>query len=139
MEQAEAAASPLELINAPDLTAPLGHYSHVSIANGMAYISGQLPINHDGEPVTSSSFQDQVLQTLANLDACLASAGLHRSHLLQVRVYVTDIADWSIFDEIYSVWIGDHHPARAVAGVKELHYGAAVEVEAVALTASTSH
>lgn len=122
----------LQQINADGLIAPLGKYSHVTIANGMAFVSGQLPINTEGEPVTNASFSRQVHQTLANVDACLMSAGLTREDLVQVRVYVTEIADWKAFDEIYGHWIGAHRPARAVAGVKELHYGAAVEVEAIA-------
>jgi enamine deaminase RidA (YjgF/YER057c/UK114 family) len=75
---------------------------------------------------------------LANVDVCLASAELTRSDLVQVRVYVTEIADWKAFDDIYGEWIGTHRPARAVAGAKELHYGAAVEVEAIALVQNTT-
>lgn len=126
-------APALRQINAEGLIAPLGKYSHITVANGLAFISGQLPINSEGQPVTAEPFAAQVQQTLANIDACLASAGLTREDLVQVRVYVTEIADWKAFDDVYGEWIGTHRPARAVAGVKELHYGADVEVEAIAL------
>lgn len=126
-------APALQQINAEGLIAPLGKYSHITVASGLAFISGQLPINRKGQPVTAESFTVQVQQTLSNLDACLASVGLTREDLVQVRVYVTEIADWRTFDDIYGEWIGKHRPARAVAGVKELHYGADVEVEAIAL------
>jgi reactive intermediate/imine deaminase len=122
----------MKQINAAGLVPPLGRYSHVTIDGGIAYISGQLPIDTHGEPITTRSFSGQVKQVLANVDACLVSAGLTRGDLMQVRVYVTNIADWATFDDIYGEWIGSHRPARAVAGVKELHYGAAVEIEAVA-------
>ena len=56
-----------------------------------------------------------------------------RQHLVSVRVYVTDINQWPTFNRIYGEWIGDSRPARAVAGVAELHYGFAVEIEAIAL------
>lgn len=122
----------MKQINAEGLVSPRGKYSHVAMVGDTAYISGQLPIDAEGNPVTAGPFTAQVDQVLSNIDACLASAGLIREDLVQVRVYVTDIADWATFDGIYGEWIGKHRPARAVAGVKELHYGAAVEVEAVA-------
>jgi reactive intermediate/imine deaminase len=122
----------VRLINAPDLIEPRGHYSHVSVAGGMAYISGQLPVDADGEPLTDRPLDEQIRQTLSNLDRCLAAVASDKSRLVQVRVYVTDIAHWPGFDHIYANWIGEHRPARAVAGVKELHYGAAIEIEAVA-------
>lgn len=46
---------------------------------------------------------------------------------------MTDIGLWPEFNNIYAEWIEDYRPSRAVAGVSELHYGAAVEVEAIAL------
>jgi len=132
----ENAGRDIQLINAQGLIAPLGHYSHVSIGAGVAYISGQLPLTPEGTPISDRSFADQVAQTLANLGACLATVGLDRADLLQVRIYVTDVDNWREFDELYSAWMGDHRPARAVAGVSQLHYGAALEIEAVALLRS---
>lgn len=123
----------IKQINADGLMPPRGKYSHVTIAHGTAYISGQLPVNSEGQPVTSESFAVQAEQTLQNLDACLSSAGLHRTDLVQVRVYLTDMADWQAFDEIYGRWIGSHRPARAVAGVSALNHGAAIEMEATAV------
>ncbi|KRF09467.1 enamine deaminase RidA [Arthrobacter sp. Soil782] len=120
-------------INAAGLMPPRGKYSHVTIAHGTAYISGQLPVNSEGEPVTSESFAVQAKQTLSNLDACLASAGLERTSLVQVRVYLTDMSNWKEFDEIYGEWIGSHRPARAVAGVNALNHAAALEMEATAV------
>ena len=129
----------IKQINADGLMPPRGKYSHVTIAHGTAYISGQLPVNGEGKPVTSESFAVQVKQTLHNLDACLASAGIDRAALVQVRVYLTDMADWKAFDEIYGEWIGSHRPARAVAGVSALNHGAAIEMEATAVVDTSNH
>lgn len=122
------------LHNATGLCPPLGHYSHISIAHGFVHVSGQLPVDEHGQPQTALPFEDQVHLVLRNLDRCLATAGVGREQLVQVRVYVTNIAQWADFDAIYAQWAGEHRPARAVAGVKELHYNAAVEVEALALS-----
>ena len=74
---------------------------------------------------------------LANVDGCLKKAGVDRCSVVQVRVYVTDIKQSPLFNQIYGNWIGEHRQARAVAGVSELHYGVAVEVEALALASES--
>lgn len=126
----------IKQINADGLMPPRGKYSHIVIAHGTAYISGQLPVDSQGKPVTSESFEVQARQTLNNLDACLASAGLQRTDLVQVRVYLTDMGNWKEFDEIYGEWIGSHRPARAVAGVSALNHSAGLEMEATAVVSA---
>jgi len=127
--------APIVCVNSSDSAPPAGHYSHVCSANGLLHISGQLPVTADGKAMTGRSFEEQASQVLHNLDCCLAAAGSDRKHLVQVRVYVTDIGQWPLFNRLYAAWIGEHRPARAVAGVASLHYGLEVEVEAIALAA----
>lgn len=122
----------IALFNAAGLVAPAGNYSHVAIAGGLIFISGQLPLLADGRPLTTASFDDQARLTLNNLEACLVAAGVTKRHLVQVRVHLVRIGDWQAFDAIYTEWIGTHRPARAVIGCAALHYGVALEVEAVA-------
>lgn len=121
--------------NSLEITPPAGHYSHVCVAGNFIMISGQLPVDPQGKPLNNHCFEDQANQVLANLESCLQTAGVDKNSLVQVRIYVTDIQQWPLFNKIYAQWIGDHRPARAVAGVAELHYGVAVEVEAMALAA----
>lgn len=120
--------------NSAEMSSPAGHYSHVCVANEMVYVSGQLPLDAAGVPLVNHSFGEQAKRVLANLDSCLRTAGVSRSRLVQVRIYMTDIAHWDVFNGIYSEWIGNHRPARAVAGVSQLHFGLSIEVEAVALS-----
>lgn len=119
--------------NVGDSTPPAGHYSHVCIANGLAFVSGQLPIDKNGKALSESSFETQAEQVLRNVDACLNEVGVTRESLVQVRVFVSDMAYWPAFNKVYADWLGNHRPARAVAQSSSLHYGAAVEVEAIAL------
>ena len=119
--------------NSAQLAQPAGHYSHVCIAGGFIHISGLLPLDQAGHALSGESFQIQVEQVLANLDACLECAGVTRDSLVQVRIYLTDMSAWPQFNDLYSKWIGDHRPARAVAGVASLHFDSNVEVEALAL------
>ncbi|MBB5507642.1 enamine deaminase RidA (YjgF/YER057c/UK114 family) [Paraburkholderia sp. JPY681] len=83
--------------------------------------------------MSDEPFEAQVGQVLRNVDACLNAVGTTRHRLVQVRVFVSDIKHWPAFNKLYAEWIGTHRPARAVAQSTSLHYGAAVEVEGVAL------
>lgn len=120
-------------INPDGLATPGGHYSHVSIANGLVFVSGQLPIDSTGRKLTDKPFEAQAEQVLANLASALAGAGSDITKLVQVRVYLVDIEYWPTFNEIYARWAGEARPARAVVPVPALHFGLKIEVEAVAL------
>ncbi|WP_233802865.1 RidA family protein [Paraburkholderia sp. HP33-1] len=119
--------------NPAALAQPGGHYSHVAVANGFVFVSGQLPINAQGEKLADASFDAQAEQVLANVKAALESVGSSVAQLVQVRVYVVDVEHWASFNQIYARWAGDAKPARAVVPVPQLHYGFKIEVEAVAV------
>ena len=118
-------------VNPSNMAPPGGHYSHASIANGLVFISGQLPITPSGELLNQLSFEEQVKQTLFNVKSALEAAGSSVAQLVQVRVYITSISNWPSFNQIYKEWAGPSLPARAVVPVPELHYGFSIEVEAV--------
>lgn len=120
--------------NPATMAAPGGHYSHAVTGGGMVFVSGQLPIAPDGTKLADAPFATQARQVLDNVAAALTGAGSGIDKLLQVRVYVTDIAAWPEFNAIYAQWAGAARPARAVVPVPQLHYGFKIEVEAVALS-----
>jgi len=126
-------ASDIVLTNPDTMAASGGHYSHAVKANGFVFVAGQLPIARDGAKLTDAPFEQQAQQTLDNIAAALKAAGSAIDRLVQVRIYVTDIALWPTFNAIYATWIGTSRPARAVVPVPQLHYGFKIEVEAVAL------
>lgn len=119
--------------NPAQMAKPGGHYSHGVAANGMLFISGQLPIDANGNKIADQPFDVQAKQTLANIQAVLSAHNLTVGNLVQVRVYVTDIDHWPAFNQIYAAWAGDAKPARTVVPVPRLHYGFLLEVDAVAV------
>lgn len=120
-------------INPVTMAAPGGHYSHALVADGLVFISGQLPIASNGTKLNDAPFEQQAQQVLENVGLALKGAGSSIDKLVQVRVYVTDIESWPAFNSIYAAWAGEVRPARAVVPVPELHYGFKIEVEAVAI------
>ncbi|MFM0241561.1 RidA family protein [Paraburkholderia phytofirmans] len=119
--------------NPATLSQPGGHYSHVAVANGFVFVSGQLPITAQGDKLSEASFEVQAEQVLANVQAALERAGSGVAQLVQVRVYIVDVEHWMSFNQIYARWAGEARPARAVVPVPQLHYGFKIEVEATAL------
>jgi 2-iminobutanoate/2-iminopropanoate deaminase len=120
--------------NPSTMAAPGGHYSHAAAGGGLVFVSGQLPIAPDGTKLIQAPFAEQARQALDNVANALAAGGSNVENLLQVRVYVTDLADWPEFNAIYAQWAGTTaRPARAVVPVPQLHYGFKIEVEAVGL------
>ncbi|MFM0225672.1 RidA family protein [Paraburkholderia dipogonis] len=119
--------------NPATLSQPGGHYSHVAVANGFVFVSGQLPITAQGDKLSEASFEVQAEQVLANVQAALESAGSSVAQLVQVRVDIVDVENWMSFNQIYARWAGEPRPARAVVPVPQLHYGFKIEVEATAL------
>lgn len=118
-------------LNPPTVAPPGGHYSHASIAGGLVFISGQLPITPAGEKLADASFEQQARQVLANVRAILEAAGSGVDRLVQVRVYLDTVDNWPAFNAVYAEWAGDARPARAVVPTGPLHFGLKVEVEAV--------
>ncbi len=123
----------IQSINPSANAKPGGHYSHGTVAQGMVYVSGQLPITPSGEKLSDASFADQTRQVLANVENVLKACGSGIEGLVQVRVYIANLENWPEFNALYAHWAGDIRPSRAVVPTGPLHYGFLVEVEAVAV------
>jgi reactive intermediate/imine deaminase len=123
----------LERRNPAALPQPSGHYSHATVANGMVFIAGQLPVTAAGEKLVDAPFDEQARQVLANVEAILRDCGCGIADLVQVRVYLDSIENWPAFNAVYAQWAGEAKPARAIVPTGPLHFGLKVEVEAVAV------
>jgi 2-iminobutanoate/2-iminopropanoate deaminase len=128
----------MTFIHAPGAAPAGGHYSHAVVHNGLVYISGILPVAPTGEKLSDAPLTQQVDAVFYNLKAVLDAAGSAPDQVLQVRVYVTDIGDWSEINRLYAAFFGDHKPARAVVPVPALHYALKLELEATAIVHTTA-
>jgi 2-iminobutanoate/2-iminopropanoate deaminase len=109
-----------------------GHYTPGIISNGILFISGQLSIDPDTRKVPEGGIEVHARLALSNVDRVLKAAGLSRDHVIQCRVYMSDIDQWDIVNQVYADFFGEHKPARAVIPVGKLHFGCLVEIEAIA-------
>lgn len=130
------AGSPdVQCVNPATMATPGGHYSHVVVHAGVAYVSGQLPIALEGRLPSESSFEQQARQVLANVESALSGVHSSLDLVLRCTVYIADLADWPEFNRIYAEVFGAHRPARAVVPTGPLHFGYRVEMDAIAAVA----
>jgi 2-iminobutanoate/2-iminopropanoate deaminase len=111
---------------------PAGHYSQGVVHQGTVYVAGQLPLDPANPGAPLGDVEAQTRQTLANVEAVLTASGASLATLLQVTIYVTDLAHWPEINRIYAEILGDHRPARAVVPCGPLRHGALLEVVAIA-------
>lgn len=113
--------------------APAGHYSQAIVSGGHVFVSGQLPIRPDGQPLADEGFEAQARQAIQNMLAILQAAGGQPEHLVKVTAYIVGVANWPSFNATYASMLPDVRPARTVVPVPELHHGYLVEIDAIAV------
>ena len=107
---------------------PVGPYTPVVRAGPWLVCSGQVGVS-EGRLV-EGGLGAQLRQALANQAALLAGEGASLADVVKTTVFLTDMADYQVMNEIYVEAFGDHRPARSAVAVAALPLGALVEVEA---------
>ena len=110
----------------------VGPYSQAVGVGGTLYVSGQIPVVPEDCSVPSS-IEEQTRQSLKNVGAILAAAGMTYDNVVKTTVLLDDIADFKAMNEVYAEFFGKDKPARACYQVAALPMGVKVEIEAVAV------
>lgn len=119
----------IETKNAPP---PLGHYAQAIQYAGLIYVSGQLGRGPEMTDVEAGDIEVQTRRCFGNILTIIQSAGSSVNQLLKVNIFISDIAQWPTVNRVYSEMIGFHRPARIVVPTPVLHYGALLEIDAIA-------
>ncbi len=125
---------PFDFVTTRDAPEAIGPYSQaVECRPGrLLFLSGQIPIAPRTGTLVGGGVAEQTRQVLANLDAVLLAAGLARWNVIKTTIYLADLRDFAVVNEVYAEFFGDHRPARATVQVAGLPKGALVEIEAIA-------
>ena len=110
----------------------IGPYSQASDTGSMLFASGQIPIN----PATGEipeGIKAQAAQSLANVKAILAAAGLTTANVVKTTVFLADMADFAAMNEVYAEAFDAPYPARSAVAVRTLPKGVLVEIEVIAV------
>ncbi len=108
---------------------PLGPYSPAVRVAGMVYLSGQIPINTDGE-LEGATFEEQVQKVFYNLQQATAMSGAQIDEIVKMTVYLTDMSNMNTLNQVMADLLEDPYPARVVVGVASLPKNAQICVEA---------
>jgi len=119
------------IISTEEAPAAVGPYSQAVESEGLIFCSGQVPLTPEGDLI-SGSIAEETRQCLTNLSKVLAAAGASLVDVVKVTAFLTDMNDFSEFNDAYEEFFGDTRPARATVGVAALPKGARVEVECIA-------
>lgn len=127
-------AAPLrQAISAPDAPKAVGAYSPTIRAGNLLFVSGQIPIDPATGDLVTGDITAQTEQVMRNLAALLRAAGLGFEHVVRTGVFITDMNEFSAFNEVYSRYIVDPPPARATVQVARLPRDVKIEIDCVAM------
>ena len=121
----------MEILHTDKAPAAIGPYSQAIEAGGFVFTSGQLGIIPDTGAL-AHSLAAQTVQALENLTSVLKSAGLTLNDVVKTTCYLKNMEDFSLFNEIYAQYFGDHKPARSCLSVARLPKDGLVEIEVIA-------
>lgn len=111
---------------------PIGPYVLGREVSGICHFSGQIALDPVSGNMVQDSFQNEVDQVFLNMKNMLEDNGLTFQNVIKTTVFLTDMADFSAFNEVYAKNFSDPYPARSCVAVKALPKGARVEVEVIA-------
>ena len=122
----------IQIIHSDNAPKAVGPYSQAVISGGVLYASGQIGLVPAEGKLVADDVQSQARQVTKNLSAVLSEAGISLTDILKVNIFLTDMADFPLVNEIYAAWLGEHRPARATVAVAALPLAAKVEMDLVA-------
>jgi len=119
------------IITTDQAAAAVGPYSQAVAAGPFVFISGQIPLNRQGE-MAQGDIVVQTVQVIENLKAVLGAAGLSLADVVKTTVFLADMADFAEMNRVYAEFFPENPPARSTFQVAALPRNASVEIEAVA-------
>ena len=108
--------------------AAMGPYSQALLVGNTLYISGQLGIDPATGKLVEGGTAEQAEQALKNIMAILMEANMSMHNVVQVQVFLADIADFAAVNEVYKTFFAEPYPARAAIQAAALPAGASVEI-----------
>ena len=109
----------------------IGTYSQGSTIGDLVFTSGQIAIDPASGDLVIDNFKDEVLQVLNNLNAVLEAGGSSINHIIKLTVFIKDISNFQILNNVFSSYFNDNYPSRSVVEVSDLPLGVNLEIEAI--------
>ena len=112
--------------------AAIGPYSQAVVVDRLIFTSGQIPLDPATGCMVGESITEQTHRVCQNLEAVLAAAGATMQDVVKTTCFLSDMADFAAFNEVYASYFTEK-PARSCVAVKTLPKGVLCEIEAIAV------
>ncbi|WP_374948760.1 RidA family protein [Mucilaginibacter sp.] len=121
------------IINTNNAPAPIGPYSQAVNANGLLFVSGQIPMNPVNGEIVNTGITDEAVQVMENLKAILTEAGSSFDQIIKTTLFLTDMQTFNQVNEVYGSYFTANFPARETVQVSALPKNVNVEISVIAL------
>lgn len=122
-----------EIISTDKAPGAIGPYSQAVKAGGMVFCSGQIPLDPVTGEFVSDDISEQTEQVLKNLGEVLAAAGTSFGNVVKTTIFLADMNDFALVNQVYGRYFSDNKPARATVQAARLPRDAKVEIDCIAL------
>ena len=123
-----------EIIKTKNAPAPIGPYNQAVKVGNTLYVSGQIPMDPATNTIVSGSIAEETKMVMKNLKAILDEAGMDFSHVVKCTIFIIDINDFAVINEVYGESFGDDAPARETVQVSRLPKDVNVEISCIAVS-----
>ncbi len=123
-----------EIISTDLAPKAIGPYSQAVKHNGLVFCSGQIPLDPATGQLIEGGIEAQTVRVLESLGAVLAAAGASYETVLKTTIFVQDLNDFAVVNEVYGRYFPVNPPARATVQAARLPRDVKVEIEAIAFT-----
>lgn len=111
------------------LPAAIGPYATYREAGGLIFVSGQLPVNGETGEIDAVDFKGQITQVMENMALVLEEVGASFKQVVKTTCFLSDLANFGVFNEVYGTYFKTEFPARSAFQVARLPKDALVEIE----------
>jgi len=111
----------------------IGPYSQAVVHNGLAFLSGQIPLDPASGQVVEGDIAVQTTRVLENLKAVLEACGSGLDRVVKTTVYIKDMGEFAKMNELYGKYFSQNPPARSTVEAARLPRDVRVEIDAIAI------
>lgn len=121
-----------KIISTSDAPAAIGPYSQANFANGILYISGQIPLNPQTGKL-EEGIEKETHQVMKNLEAILTEAGMTFKNVVKATIFLKNMDDFAVMNDIYASYLdAESYPARETVQVSCLPKNVDIEISMIA-------